>query len=119
MQSRRLFFAIATLLASSCAGPQAAVEPAPDLASLVGPGTRQPQSELERALLPKLGEQPEGGTVAVAGRSVQLGPVYAAASGRRCRLVSVADADNAAAACQVDGAWAFVPRVVNVERGPT
>jgi len=111
---QRWLMVAAGLSLSACAAPQAA-EPAPDFASLVGPGTRSPQSELERALLPRLGDEPDGTEVTAAGQQVNLGPVYAAASGRQCRVVRAPS--GAVAACQIEGAWAFVPDVVTVERG--
>lgn len=114
MRAPLRWIAAAALLASACAASQP-VEPAPDLDSLVGPGTRPPASEVERGLLPRLGELPEGGQVETAGQTAELGPVYAAASGRRCRTVITADAT--ATACLIDDSWAFVPQVVTVERG--
>lgn len=73
-------------------------------------GSVQARGDAERALLDALASASDG-PVEVAGLSAAA--TYHAASGRRCRQVTGADARLA---CEgPDGAWVFVPDVLSAE----
>lgn len=76
------------------------------------PGHHAAADDAENALLTRLAsleaEAPEETQVSVHGRTFSLGPMYLAASGRRCRRVAGAEASLA---CSDGASWHFAPNV--------
>ncbi|MGE0791124.1 MAG: hypothetical protein AB7S26_35960 [Sandaracinaceae bacterium] len=73
----------------------------------------EPEDDADRTLLQRLAADPEPGPLTVGERTYVLEASYDAASGRRCRGLSVGSERRLA--CEADDAWAFVP---SLETGP-
>lgn len=68
-------------------------------------------NDAERALLARLNEDDIEGPVVIDGHSYAIDAPYAAASGRRCRVL--VDEGDRRLACETDeGSWVFVPPIV-------
>ena len=73
------------------------------------PGSVDVTNDTERETLARLSDLPAGDSVTIAGEQVTAGEPYHAASGRRCREVSLGGA--ARLACEQEQGWVFVPDV--------
>lgn len=74
------------------------------------PGVTEAANDAERALLARLNEESLDGPVVIDGHSYAVEAPYAAASGRRCRVLS--DDGASRLACETeDGSWVFVPPI--------
>lgn len=104
------------LAVGACGATREAQKPDPSYTVLTKPGTRPPANDVERAVLAQIDKLPAGQASTVAGRNVTAGAMYTAASGRRCRTVtlqpSAATAAKSMLACKFDNRWAYVPDVV-------
>lgn len=72
-------------------------------------GTIEPAGPAERALLARLSNEPEPGSVEIEGRTFVLAPTYDAASGHRCRAVS--SEAGRRLVCELSDGWRFVPNI--------
>ena len=113
-----VIFAVFVLTVAGCSAPP---KPAPDpgYQALVEPNTRVPENDLERSILGRLDELAADAEITIGGSVVLAGRAYAAASGRRCRMVTIRDnaptaGDNHRLACIIAGSWAFVPEVLRM-----
>lgn len=79
-------------------------------ASSVKPGTREPVGSFERSVLSQLDTMEADAPVQIDGKSVVAGASYHAASGRKCRRISI-DSAQVDLACQMPDGWYFVPPV--------
>lgn len=79
-------------------------------ASSVKPGTRTAVGSFERSVLSQLDTMAPDAPMQIEGKRVIAAASYHAASGRKCRRISV---DNAPVdlACQMPDGWHFVPPV--------
>jgi hypothetical protein len=114
---RTLAIVTAGALALACGPAPGPAHPDVEYEALASPSARPPASEVERAILVHLGDLDTGNTAQLEGRTVVIGPPYAAASGRSCRRITIgggsaADAPQHVLACLIAGAWSFVPAVV-------
>lgn len=100
--------ALGCILLCACGASSAPNESAIFYDANLRPGVVEPATEAERELLIRLSELPAE-SVRVGERTFRLGPVYSAASGRRCRLV-MSD-ESRRLACQHDEGWVYVPDV--------
>lgn len=106
----RLRFALALAPSLVACGSSAPSDAEIYYAAALRPGVELTTSPAERSLLTRIAELPEG-AIALEGERFELGPTYAAASGRVCRRVRTAARERlACAAHPADGPdWTFVP----------
>jgi len=105
------------LVVGACGATPELQKPDPGYTVLTKPGTRPPANDVERAVLAQIDKLPADRASTVAGHNVTAGAAYTAASGRRCRAVTLQGAaTKSMLACKFDNRWAYVPDVV---RRPT
>ena len=104
-----------------CGGPEAPAERDIWHTSALRPGRVAPETAGERELLARMDDVPANERVTFGGQTFVVDEPYFAASGRRCRSVTVRptlDADDVQVklACEEGSGWVFVPDVFHDDR---
>ncbi len=75
----------------------------------MSPSIELATTEAETQALLRAGELPANQPIDLGGQAVLAGPVYAAASGRRCREITIGASHRLACQDLVSDSWVFVP----------
>ncbi len=101
-------------LLAGCGGPPTDARTPREAQATEEPQRDLGQTDQERAILAQVGELPAGKSLVIDSTRVKAGTIYTAASGHRCRSVSIKNAERTRKrlACHEDDSWFFVPNVM-------